>query len=202
MFSCRAEVEEDGDCESNNGLCEERLKCREEMDGNGRPKSSIPSRSRAPKRPDKPLYMPRAARDRLSLQNSQGPSDDHEFPSPASSSCRCTSSSSDSCSCPETPEKPKSSSTSTQECVPSEAEGVLNHDADSSAICPQEEKQKIVLTLHEAEPLEQTVSCFTDMSLEEDEKGKEDVCIDDVTEEVSLLLSLCYLYILLIHILI
>lgn len=186
----RGEVEEDSDWEANNSLCEEPLRCREEMGGNAMPKSSIPSRSRGPKRPDKPLYMPRAARERLSLQNSQGPSEDLGLPSPASSSCSCISSSSDSCFCPETTEKTKSSSASRQECLPSVAECILNHVADSSALCPEEEKQKLVLTLHEAEPIvwEQTVSCFTDMTLEEDEKGKEDVCtdvVDDVTEEIK-----------------
>lgn len=185
----RGEVEEDGDCESNDGLCEEPLRNREEMGGYAKPKSSIPLRSRGPKRPDKPLYMPRAARERLSLQNSQEPLGDQGSPSPASSSCSCISSSSDSCSCPEITEKTKSSSTSTQECLPSVAECVLNHAADSSALCPEEEKQKLVLTLHEAETLvwEQTVSCFSDVTLEEDEKGKEDICTDtdDVTEEIK-----------------
>uniref|UniRef100_A0A8C9XCZ5 R3H domain and coiled-coil containing 1 n=1 Tax=Sander lucioperca TaxID=283035 RepID=A0A8C9XCZ5_SANLU len=116
----------------------------------------------------------------------------HSELSPASSSCSCLSSQSDSCFCPETTEKTKSSCTSRQECVPSVAEGVFNHVADSSALCPQEEKQKVV---HEAEPQvwEQTVSCFSDMTLEEDEKGKEDICTDtdDVTEEVIILCLSC-----------
>lgn len=167
--------------ESNNSLFE--------TEGNAKPKSSIPSRSRGRKRPDKPLYMPRAARERLSLQNSHGPSADHELPSPASSSCSCISSSSDSCSCPETTENTKSSSTSRQESSPSAADGILNHVADSSALCPQ------VLTLHEAEALawDQNVSCFGDMSLEEDDKDKEDLAsvpCRDVIEEASLHLVL------------
>ncbi|KAF1391370.1 hypothetical protein PFLUV_G00041420 [Perca fluviatilis] len=182
----RGEVEEDSGWESNNGLCEDPLRSGEETDGNTKPKSSIPSRSRGPKRPDKPLYMPRVARERLSLQNSHGPSVNQELPSPASSSCDCLGSQSDSCFCPETTEKTKSTCTSRQECVPSVAEGVFNPVADSSALCPQEEKQKVV---HEAEPLVwvQTVSCFSDMTLEEDEKGKEDICTgtDDVTEEIK-----------------
>lgn len=166
----RAEVEEDGDWESNSSLCAEPLRSREEMDGHARPKSSIPSRSRGPKRPDKPLYMPRAARERLCLQNSQGTTGDQELPSPASSSCSCISSSSDSCLCTETTEKTKSSSTLRQECLPSVAEGVLNHVADSSALI-----------------WEQTVSSLADMALEEDEKDKEDTCTDtdDVTEEIK-----------------
>ncbi|XP_044037257.1 R3H and coiled-coil domain-containing protein 1 [Siniperca chuatsi] len=182
----RGEVEEDNDLESNNSLCEELLisRSREEIEGNAKPKSSIPSRSRGPKRPDKPLYMPRAARERLSLQNSQGPSGDQELPGPASSNCSCISSSSDSCSCPETTENTKSSSSSRQESLPSVADGILNHVADSSVLCPH------VLTLHEAGPLvwDQTVSCFADITLEEDEKDKEDfasVPCSDVTEEIK-----------------
>ncbi len=155
------------------------------MEGSAKPKPSIPSRSRGPKRPDKPLYMPRAARVRLSLQNSQGSSGDQELPSPAPSSCSCISSSSDSCSCPGTIENTKSSSTSGQESIPSVTDGILHHVADSSALCPQ------VLRLHEVEPLvwDQTVSSFADMTVEDDEKDKEDLAsvpCSDVTEEVSL----------------
>ncbi|XP_059186367.1 R3H and coiled-coil domain-containing protein 1 [Centropristis striata] len=183
----RGELEEDGDCESS--LCEEPLRSREEMDDNSKSKCLIPTRSRGPKRPDKPLYMPRAARERLSLQSPQGPSGDQELPSSVSSSCSCLSSSSDSTVCPETTGKTKFSSTSRQECLPNVEQGVLHHVVDGSALCPQEEKQKLVLTLHEAEPpvWEQTVSCFTDMTLEEDEEGEEDTCsdTDDVTEEIK-----------------
>lgn len=171
------------------------------MDGFAKPKSSIPSRSRGPKRPDKPLYMPRAARERLSVQNVQGPTAYKELLNPASSSCSCISSSSDSCSCSKTTENTKPSSTSRQESLSSVADGILNRIADSSVHCLQEQKQQLVLRLHEAEPLvwDQTVSCFTDMTLEEDVKDKEDLAsvpysvltedistdTDNVTEEVS-----------------
>ncbi|XP_040889238.1 R3H and coiled-coil domain-containing protein 1 [Toxotes jaculatrix] len=194
----RGEIEEESDLESNNSMNEEPLRSKEEMDVFAKPKSSIPSRSRGPKRPDKPLYMPRAARERLSLQNPQEPTAYKELPSPASNSC--ISCSTDSCSCCETTEN--SSSTSRQESVPSVTDGVLNHTVDSSAHCPQEEKQNLVLSLHEAEPLlwDQTVSCFSDMSLEEGVKDKEDLASvayssqiedistdadDDVTEEIK-----------------
>ncbi|XP_070758167.1 R3H and coiled-coil domain-containing protein 1 [Enoplosus armatus] len=182
----RGEVEEDSDFESNNGLCEELLRSRskEEIEDSAKPKSSLPPRSRGPKRPDKPLYMPRAARERLSLQNSQGPLGDQELPSPASSSCSCISSSSDSCSCPETTENTKSSSTSRQESLPSVADGILNHVADSSVLCLE------VLTLQDTEPLvwDQTVPCFAETTLEEEEKDKEDLAsvpCSDVTEEIK-----------------
>ncbi|KAL3059004.1 hypothetical protein OYC64_011024 [Pagothenia borchgrevinki] len=179
----RGEVEEDHDLEGNNSFCEEPLRSREELDGNAKPKSSVPSRSRGPKRPDKPLYMPRAARERLSLRNSPGPSGEQGSPGPVSSSCSCISSSSDSCFCPENTEK---SASSRQECLPCVA--TINHSADCSAHCPQEEEQPLVLTLHEAEAedWEQTVSCFRNITLE-DEKGSEDVCTDadDLTEEIK-----------------
>lgn len=180
----RAEVEEDQDLEGNNSFCEEPLRSREELDGNAKPKSSVPSRSRGPKRPDKPLYMPRAARERLSLRNSPGPSGEQGSPGPVSNSCSCISSSSDSCFCPENTEK---SASSRQECLLCVA--AINHSADCSAHCPQEEEQPLVLTLHEAEAedWEQTVSCFRNITLEEDEKGSEDLCTDadDLTEEIK-----------------
>lgn len=168
-------------------MCEEPLKCnsREEEAANARPKSSILSRSRGPKRPDKPLYMPRAARERLSVPNSQEPSGEQELSSPASSSYSCISSSSDSCSCPETTENTKSSSTTRHECLPGVTDCTLNHVADSPVLCRQ------APTLHEAEPQDwdQSVSSFADMTLEEDEKDKEflsSVPSRDLTDEVSL----------------
>ncbi|XP_071350620.1 R3H and coiled-coil domain-containing protein 1 isoform X2 [Trachinotus anak] len=197
----RGEIEEDSDLESNNSFCEGTLRSREEMDGFAKPISSIPSRSRGPKRPDKPLYMPRAARERLSSQNSQGHTAHKEKPSPASSSCCCISCSSDSCSCYENSENTNSSSASRQESLPCVMDGIINHISNSSARCPQDERQKLVLRLHETEPVvvDHTVSCFADMTLEEDVKGKEDFAsvpyssqiedvstgTDDVTEEIK-----------------
>lgn len=194
----RGEIgEEDSDLEGNNSLCEELPRSKVEMEGNAKPKSLISSRTRGPKRPDMPLYMPRAARERLTLQNSQRPSGDQELPSPASSSCSCISSSSDSCSCSETTENTKPSSTFKQESLPSSADGIF----DRSVLCPQEKKQNLVLRLHDDEPLvwDQTVTCFTDMTLEGDVKEEEDLTsvsrsthtedtitdTDDLTEEIK-----------------
>lgn len=64
----RGEVREDSNLESNNSLCED-LKENEDI----KPQSSGVLRSKGPKRPDKPLYVPRAARERLPVQNSQSP---------------------------------------------------------------------------------------------------------------------------------
>ncbi|XP_053171320.1 R3H and coiled-coil domain-containing protein 1 [Scomber japonicus] len=191
----RGEVEADSDLEGNNSLCEEPPRSKEEMEGNAKPKSSVPSRNRTPKRPDMPLYMPRAARERLNLQNPQRPSGDQELPSPASSSCSCISSSSDSCSCSETTENTKSSFK--RESLPSAADFTF----DSSVLCSQEQKQNSVLRLQEGEPFvwDQTVACFTDMNLEGDVKEEEDPVsvscsaqtedtstdTDDLTEEIK-----------------
>lgn len=180
----RDEREEDNDAESHNSSCEEPLRGRssEEVEGNSKPKSSTASRSRGPKRPDKPLYMPRAARERLSLGNSHVPSGDQESPSPASNTNSCTSSSPEPCSRPETTQNKKSSST--QNSSPSGADSILNQVAESPACCPQVE------TLHGAEPLllEQTESCFAEMTLEENEKSEEDpeiVSYRKVKEEIK-----------------
>uniref|UniRef100_A0A4W6CY52 R3H domain and coiled-coil containing 1 n=1 Tax=Lates calcarifer TaxID=8187 RepID=A0A4W6CY52_LATCA len=134
--------------------------------------------------------MPRAARERLSLQNSQGPTAYRDSPSPASSSCSCINSSSDSCSWSESTENTQPSSTSRHTSLPREADGSLNYTADSSAHCPQEEKQNLVLRPHEAEsPVwDQTLSCFTEMTLEEDVKDKEklaDVPYSAQIEDIS-----------------
>lgn len=68
FYLCRGEVREDSNLESNNSLCED-LKENEDI----KPQSSGVLRSKGPKRPDKPLYVPRAARERLPVQNSQSP---------------------------------------------------------------------------------------------------------------------------------
>lgn len=157
----RGEVEEDSDLESNSSLCEEPVCSSGDPVGSVRPKPSNPSRSRGPKRPDKPLYMPRAARERLSLQNLQGPT--------ACPSGSSVSSSSDSCSCPETTENSKCESTSNV------ADSVIDPSTDSSALCPQEEKQNWELGLHDGEAVvwDEIQSRFANMIV----KGEEDVDI-------------------------
>lgn len=120
--------------------------------------------------------MPRAARERLSLQNSQEPSGEQEIPSP---------------SCPETAVNTKSSCTTRQEYLPSVTDCILNRAAESPVLCNQ------ALALHEAEPQDwdQSVSSFADMTLEEGEKDKEflsSVPYGDLTEEISLQVSFSY----------
>ncbi|XP_060925943.1 R3H and coiled-coil domain-containing protein 1 [Limanda limanda] len=189
----RGEMEEDRDLESNNSLCEEPLKSREEVDGVAKSKPSRTSRSRAPKRPDKPLYQPRAARERRSLKGSQDPTLHIEPPSPAPCCSSCISSSSDSCSCHETTENTTSSSTSGQEPLHHVADSVHNLIEDSSVHCALEEKQEMLLRLDEAEALvsDQTASSFTDMTLEDNASVPNNTQVedstdaDDVTEEIK-----------------
>uniref|UniRef100_A0A7N8WJY7 R3H domain and coiled-coil containing 1 n=1 Tax=Mastacembelus armatus TaxID=205130 RepID=A0A7N8WJY7_9TELE len=99
------------------------------------------------------------------------------------SDCACISSSSDSCSCYEATEN-TISSTSRQEPDPILVDGIL-HTADGSVRCPQEELE---VNLHEANPFvwDQTVSSFTNMTLEEYEKDKDDpASTDDISEEIK-----------------
>ncbi|XP_074523022.1 R3H and coiled-coil domain-containing protein 1 [Halichoeres trimaculatus] len=164
----RGEVEEDIDLESNSS--------NSEMESDVKPKPSNPTRSRGLKKPDKPLYMPRAVRLRLSLQNPQGPSGEQESQSPASSSCSSISSSSDSSSTPAPTENSESSSTFGQD-------GDARHDADSSELCPQ------MLQMHhdaEQQVWSETVSHFADMSLKEEEEEQED---EEETKDLTTLIK-------------
>ncbi|KAM4613805.1 R3H and coiled-coil domain-containing protein 1 [Polymixia lowei] len=210
----RGQAEEGSDMESNNSLCEEshRPRGRGEMERADAPKPSTPLRNRAPRRPNKPLYIPRAARERLSDQNAAAPAKDKELPCPGSRSCSCSrnSTSSDSCSCSDTTESTRSSSIPHQDALPrmphSVADGICDSTADNYPSCPQDDKQDRVLKLHEAElcawPLawDQTMSYFTAMTLEENGKEeeeeiagvsyspqKEDISTDpdDLTEEIT-----------------
>ncbi|XP_071376614.1 R3H and coiled-coil domain-containing protein 1 isoform X1 [Centroberyx affinis] len=189
----KGEVEEDSDLESNSSFCDEspRPRGREEMERAAKPKSSSSLRNRRPKRPDKPLYMPRAARERLSFQNSPEPPRGLELPSPGSCSCSCISTSSDSCSSSDNTENTRSSSTSNQESLPSMphsvADSICDRGPDSSPLCPQDEEQDVVLKLHEAEPLawDQTVSYFTAMTLEEDKEDLASMPYSPQTADMS-----------------
>lgn len=197
---CRSEVEEDSDLESNSCFCEEPLNIKAVREANIKPRPTVPPRSRAPKRPDKPLYMPRAARQRLSLQNSQGPTVGSELSNPACVNSSSSSSLSDSCTCSETTENTKylskqesflsvadsntepSADSSTEPTadnnIQSSADNNTEPSADSSVLCRQEEKQKLVLRLDEDEALvwKQTQSQFADLNVEEEnEKDGEEV---------------------------
>lgn len=152
-------------------MCEEPLRSNgRKEEAKRRAKSS--SQNRGAKRPDKPLYMPRAARERLSLQNSQKePSAEQGSSTPASSSS--ISSTSDS-------ENTKPSSPAGHEHLPTTTDSSLKHVTEQ----PQ--------------PPDQSLSSFADLTLEEEEKDKEllsEVLDRDITDEVNLhIISLESLY--------
>lgn len=167
VFFCRVDVEEDIDSESSYHLCEEpqRSNGRKE-EANRRAKSS--SQNRGAKRPDKPLYMPRAARERLSLQNSlKEPSAEQGSSTPALSSSissKCDS------------ENTKPSSSAGHEHIPT-TDSSLNHVTEQ----PQ--------------AADQSLSSFADLTLEEEEKDKElfsEVLDRDITDEVNLHMACRY----------
>lgn len=169
LFLCRGEVEED----------------RKAMENSDEHKYSILSRNRASKRPDKPLYMPRAVRQRLSLQNACKSAANEESCPPSSG----VSSSSESRSYCDTTDATNPSSTCRQGSQPSAVDSILSLTAEMSIQCPLEGDQV----------RDQSVSCFSDVTLDSYEKDREhdatvpcngqteDSTLDatDLSEEVS-----------------
>ncbi|KAM9757892.1 R3H and coiled-coil domain-containing protein 1 [Menidia menidia] len=177
----RGESEVDSDVENTSCLCEEYQSGRVEMENNIKPKSSVPSRSRGPKRPDQPLYMPRAARQRLSLKGSQSPTAntsaalrDTESPGSPSSPCPCC----------DAMEKTTCSSSSEQEASIGVADGDVDASADGSPPCPPEETQMLELRLsdREGQMWEQTQSRFTEMNLDDEKEEVASVQDDTSTD--------------------
>ncbi|KAM9408952.1 R3H and coiled-coil domain-containing protein 1 isoform 1-T2 [Pholidichthys leucotaenia] len=187
-FVLRGELNEDSDLDSSS-LCEEPLSCKGKVEGNVKPKLSTSTRSRGPKRPDQPLYMPRVVRERLSLQNSQPTTVEKELLSTAGCNNSFIDNSSDGSSCPESKESTHYSSTSDKN---------LDPFTDSSAVCSQEEKHKIGLYEDEEIVWDQDQFCCADVTKEEGEKDNEDHAhmpysvqmddgdIDDVAEDIKL----------------
>uniref|UniRef100_A0A096LSV6 R3H domain and coiled-coil containing 1 n=2 Tax=Poecilia TaxID=8080 RepID=A0A096LSV6_POEFO len=186
----RAESEEDSDVETSNCLSEEHPGSRVVKEPDVKVTPSAPSQSRTPKRPDQPLYLPRAVRKRLSLQDSQGSAANKDIIS--SAQC-CRSSLSESCSCPKATEQKVCSASSAQEACA--ADGVTGVPESGSQLCPQEQTQKSALGLDESEAViwDQSLS-FAEMRLEEAEGENlnnvqaEDASTDtdDVTEQIKM----------------
>ncbi|KAM9859936.1 R3H and coiled-coil domain-containing protein 1, partial [Aulostomus maculatus] len=176
----RGEVQNDSDFETNTSVNEEPLRSKE-LEGKVKPKSSVSSRSRGPKRPDKALYMPRAARERLHLQKSQEPSGDQELARPASG---CVSDSSDCGSV--TTLSPSLKQESPRDVGDNDPSQVV----DGSVCHPAEEEQHLVLRLHEDESLvwERTISSFSNITLDEDVNEEDDLAsvpCSSTTEDTS-----------------
>lgn len=156
-----------------------------------KPKPSTSLQNRGPKRPDQPLYMPRAVRQRLSLQNAPVPPKGQAASSPGFSGCCCVSSSSSSCSCSDRTENTQSLSTSNQESLPSMPHNVADSMCDcgpsSSPLCPESEKQDVVLNLHEANPLDwnQIVSYFSAVAVDDKKEDVASVPHSSQTEDKS-----------------
>lgn len=173
-FFCRDDDDEeegDVDPEKNYSLCEDPTTSKDGKEKlSGKPKPSNQACHAGPKRPDKPLYMPRAVRERLSLQNSQQHSGDKAVTSPAAGSESFTPES----FTPETTETAKSPDPATQE---------RRLSADGPALGPGDA---------EPEAWEQPLLSLAHMTLGNDEKDKEflpSVSCTDLTEEVNLLVA-------------
>ncbi|XP_061584285.1 R3H and coiled-coil domain-containing protein 1 [Cololabis saira] len=176
----RVEFEDDSDYENNTCLFEELQICKEEIKANIKPKPLVPSRSRTPKRPDQPLYMPRAARERLTLQNPESSAEDKDF----QSSDHCSSISIGSplkpFSSPENTENTKYPYASAHEPCTSIADSEAETSLNSSALDLQEGRQQVATRLHESEDNERE-----DLTSETNSLKTENTETDDITEQIK-----------------
>lgn len=151
-----------------------------------KPKTSNQAHHRGPKRPDKPLYVPRAVRERLSSQNSQQPPGDKILTSPAPDSCLCRSSEP---FMPETAETTKSSCTSTtatEKCPCGAAECVCSYQHGSPTCGAAEAGSETW-----AAPL-LSLARMTLGSEEKDQELLPAVSCTDLTEEVNVLVVVLF----------
>lgn len=168
LFCRKTEVDEDADSGPEVSLCDEPARFHRQKGGETKAKPSASSQSRAPKRPDQPLYMPRAARQRLSLQNSPGPAENHES---QSSACGGVSLG----GLPQAGDRHKAA-----------AESDADASGNNSASCPEEKRKPSQLSLREDLVLEQTQSCLSELSLEQGEDAES----SDLTREADHLTKL------------
>uniref|UniRef100_A0A3B3BLC9 R3H domain and coiled-coil containing 1 n=1 Tax=Oryzias melastigma TaxID=30732 RepID=A0A3B3BLC9_ORYME len=149
----KMEVDEDSDSDHEDGMCEKPPRFHRQKEERTKVRPSVPAQSRTPKRPDQPLYMPRAARHRLSLQSS--PAGRKESQSSA--------------------RHPVSVSGPSQSGYDHEAaESDADTSGNNSASCPQQERPPSELSVcHREDPvLEQTQSCLSELSLEQREDAE------------------------------
>lgn len=174
--SRHSDEEGDEDPESNSSFWEEPATSKDRKHEEAKPKAANQAHHRGPKRPDKPLYMPRAVRERLSLQNSRQSPGDDILTSPAADSCICRSSEP---LVPETTERTESPPAATQERLPGAAECVHTYLSDSPAFGPGEA---------DSGAWESPLLSLAHLTLGNDEKDKEflpSASCADVTEEVN-----------------
>lgn len=168
LFCRKTEVDEDADSGPEVSLCDEPARFHRQKEGETKAKPSASSQSRAPKRPDQPLYMPRAARQRLSLQNSPGPAENQES---QNSACGGVSLG----GLPQAGDRHKAA-----------AESDADASGNNSASCPEEKRKPSQLSLREDLVLEQTQSCLSELSLEQGEDAES----SDLTREADHLTKL------------
>ncbi|KAM4582597.1 R3H and coiled-coil domain-containing protein 1 [Fundulus diaphanus] len=178
----RADSEEDSDVESCSGPSEGPPGSSAVTEPDVKAKPSTAAQSRALKRPDQPLYTPRAARERVSLQKPQG--------SPASkdpkSSAQCGSISVGGPPDPKATHRTADSASSAQE--PCGADGVTREPESDSELCPQERTGHSAPGLHDGETLawDRTRSSFAEMKLEEAEGEDSSGVQTEDTDEITM----------------
>ncbi|XP_015249859.1 PREDICTED: R3H and coiled-coil domain-containing protein 1 [Cyprinodon variegatus] len=189
----RVELEEDSDAESTSCFSEAPRGSRATKESNVKAKPSILSQNRAPKRPDKPLYMPRAARERLSLQSSNGSPANNDLKSSAQISCSPADSHSSAKAAEQTSDRAFSG---LEPCL---ADYVTATTESDSELCLQERIETLTPRLQEKENAvwDQTQLSFSEMKLEEAtgedldkvETEEESTDMDDVTKQIKMQLK-------------
>ncbi|XP_028303066.1 R3H and coiled-coil domain-containing protein 1 [Gouania willdenowi] len=133
-FELRGDLEE----ERKNNVCEEPSSVSVKQELDVKPKVSAPPRHKQPKRPDKPVYIPRANRERLSQQNLHEQTPEQLFPGSAQCVTASVSSSSESSVYPESTNLPKDSYTKdVAQCA-----AVRTDEESADACCQGDESQE------------------------------------------------------------
>uniref|UniRef100_A0A8C5E294 R3H domain-containing protein n=1 Tax=Gouania willdenowi TaxID=441366 RepID=A0A8C5E294_GOUWI len=124
--------------ERKNNVCEEPSSVSVKQELDVKPKVSAPPRHKQPKRPDKPVYIPRANRERLSQQNLHEQTPEQLFPGSAQCVTASVSSSSESSVYPESTNLPKDSYTKdVAQCA-----AVRTDEESADACCQGDESQE------------------------------------------------------------
>uniref|UniRef100_A0A1A7X9X8 R3H domain and coiled-coil containing 1 n=2 Tax=Iconisemion striatum TaxID=60296 RepID=A0A1A7X9X8_9TELE len=185
---CELRGESDEDNFESCDCCREEPLSKKETSSSIKPKPPAPSQSRGPKKPDQPLYIPRAARERLSQQNSQGSTAQKDMQSCSSNS---VSGPSDSCSCTETTQYTKLLSSSPLESNSQVVQSKTDSYANSSRPCPLKKPLKSSQKLHENEaPIWNLTKSYAEMNIDDDKSanlafGSDSVDTEDTSTEME-----------------